>query len=386
MERIMTGRFLLPVWISFLLFCPMGAADIEGWFFHDDIRRSYLLHIPPQHNGEDSLPLVISMHGYTGNAAQLATYTGMNSMADAEGFYVVYPEGTGTLQSWNAGQCCGDAVANDIDDVGFISVLIDNMVRNYVVDTLRIYVTGMSNGGMMSHRLACELSERIASAAPVAGGLMLSDWEECKPQRSVPVIHFHAVDDGVVPYYGGFLYGIDFPPIDSVMQGWAERSGCDVGPDTTDTEGAFSRRWYQSDGDAEVILWTTEDGGHSWPGRPGGSQAISANEEMWKFFEAHPMQAGEPAINERPEVIIYPLVPAVLAETVPLRFSLKHADDVTIGLYDAVGRRVADLSPGILPCGMHSIEIDCSGLSAGVYFCRLNTSSIRQTYLIKVVR
>jgi len=385
----MLQRIFILTFLAIFSSGLLNAADIEGWFLYDNVIRSYIFHIPPQHNVEDLLPLVISMHGYTSSAEGQAAYTGFNAKADTEGFYVVYPNGTGSLQSWNAGQCCGFAAENDVDDVGFISDLIDTIIANYTVDTLRIYATGMSNGGMMSHRLACDLSGRIAAAAPVAGGLMLSDWDACQPLRSVPVIHFHAVDDGVVPYYGGNMYGIDFPDILSVMQGWAERTGCDAGPDSLDNgNGAFCKTWSDSESEVEVVLWTTLDGGHTWPGRPGGSQAISANDKMWEFFKIHPIpsEEPEPSVTECPEYVFDPLVPGIFTESSCIRFSLKDADEITVELYDVLGRMVTYLRKGTLSAGEHVVEIDCSSYAKGVYICRLVTSSETSSYIVRVVQ
>lgn len=368
------------------------AADVEGWFFHDDMIRRYILHVPPQHNGEDSLPLVINLHGYTGSSGAQAAYTGMSTKADAEGFLVVYPNGTGSVTGWNAGLCCGSPVENEIDDVGFIDALIDTIRANYIVDTLRIYATGFSNGGMMSHRLACELSERIAAVAPVAGGLVMEDWDDCRPPRAVPVIAFHARNDGAVPYYGGPLEGFFAASLDSVMSTWARWDSCDVGPDTFyQNDTAFSQTWSQTEGDVEVVFWTTEDGGHSWPGRIGASQAISANEEMWEFFLAHPMpvEEPEPGVGELPFVPAYSLDPSspnLFTNSVTIRFSQAQAEHVTIKLYDVLGREIATLVDGTLDAGEHSVLVDAAGLSAGVYFYRLATPTFTATRLIMLVK
>jgi polyhydroxybutyrate depolymerase len=112
----------------------------------------------------------------------------MDDVADREGFVTVYPDGLGVLGTWNGGGCCGYAVQNDVDDVGFVTALLDHLEQALCIDRARVFASGMSNGGIFSHRLACEQSERIAAIAPVAGTLMI---ESCAPSRSVSVMHIH---------------------------------------------------------------------------------------------------------------------------------------------------------------------------------------------------
>ena len=373
---------LVPLFIFLSLLTGLAdAEDIEGGFLYDGIDRTYLLHLPPSYNGADSLPLVVNMHGLGGSGPKQAIHSRMNLKADAEGFYVVYPNGTGTIKGWNAGTCCGEA-----DDVGFISVLIDTIRANYVVDTMRVFACGFSNGGMMSHRLACELSGRIAAVAPVAGGLIMEDWDNCRPPRAVPIIHFHARDDSTAKYYGSEI----LPATDSVMETWAEWDSCDVGPDTFfNGPNSFRQTWSQSEGDVEVVFWTTEDGGHSWPGVPGGSQAISANDLMWDFFVAHPMPgAEEPGIEEfaEPTFQLNPVFIDPTATSTIIRFTLARQERVSLRLFDVSGRMIAVLAEDVLESGNHSVQVDASELSAGVYFYRLSTTTRTEPQSFRLIK
>jgi polyhydroxybutyrate depolymerase len=135
------------------------------------LQRSYLVHVPKGHSQTTPMPVVLALHGATMNAAMMAWFSGLNPKADEAGFLVVYPNGTGTRESftWNGGSCCGYAMQNNVDDVAFISALLDDLMRTHPVDARQIYVTGMSNGAIMAYRLALELSERIAAIAPVDG-------------------------------------------------------------------------------------------------------------------------------------------------------------------------------------------------------------------------
>ena len=126
----------------------------------DSIERTYLVHLPSGFNGSENLPLVIAMHGGFGSADNLQNQSQLGEKADEEHFIVVYPEGVQggvfDIRTWNAGWCCGHASTTDVDDVGFINALLDKLIDDFPIDTDRIYATGMSNGGFMSYRLACE--------------------------------------------------------------------------------------------------------------------------------------------------------------------------------------------------------------------------------------
>jgi poly(hydroxyalkanoate) depolymerase family esterase len=146
-------------------------------------KRTYLIHPPKGYDAKTPLPLVLVLHGAVQGAANAESMSGMSAKADKEDFLVAYPTGTsrfGLAPTWNAGACCGYAMTNKVDDVGFLRALIDRLEHDYTVDPKRIFVTGISNGGMMSYRLACELADRIAAIAPVEGAQDI----ECRPSRA----------------------------------------------------------------------------------------------------------------------------------------------------------------------------------------------------------
>ncbi|MBN2378964.1 polyhydroxybutyrate depolymerase [candidate division WOR-3 bacterium] len=287
----------------------LRARDCRYWFQFDGLKRTYRVHIPPSYSDSTSAPLVLSLHGFAASARIHRYMTRMNHKSDNEGFIVVYPNGTGWPRAWNAGNKLGRR--KDADDLGFLNSLIDTVISRYSIDTTMIYATGFSNGGMMSHRLACELSSRIAAIAPVSGGLV---YEDCEPECPVPVIHIHARNDPVVRYYGDSLAGVYFYSIQNNLETWALLNGCDNGPDTfISVNGkAWRQRWYNNQG-IEVILWTTKRGGHTWPSGRGfpfpslafPSRAINANDVIWEFFTDHPMkqlvQIGEDAEDSSSE-------------------------------------------------------------------------------------
>ena len=279
---------------------------------HNNRIRTYLLHLPSGYSQGDPLPLVVAMHGGFGNAYNMEQQSQLSKNADAENFIVVYPEGIKggllNIRTWNAGECCGYASRNNIDDVGFIGALLDTLAGHFSVDTSRIYATGMSNGGFMAYRLACELSHRIAAIAPVAASMNL---DECWPERAVPIIAFHSFRDENVPYNGGAGSGFsdhyNFSQ-ESVMQEWSVRNGCHSEKDIIIDDERFTFvKWTNCGCNTEIHHYTTKDGGHSWPGGTQTvlgdlpSEYIDANSLMWKFFQQYSLECGSLTTSGLPE-------------------------------------------------------------------------------------
>jgi polyhydroxybutyrate depolymerase len=257
---------------------------------HGGLERTFHVHVPPSYDGSPT-PLVFNFHGYMSNAWQEEFFSEMTDKSDIAGFIVVYPEGTGIVQSWNAGDCCGSAVDDDLDDVGFTDAMIDDLAGHLCLDMDRIYATGMSNGGFLSHRLACELSHRIAAVAPVAGVLGIDD---CAPSRPMPLMHFHGTADNSVPYDGGGLLGMR--SVAETMFIWVGLNGCDASPVEVFNNGDSHCETYPNcDAGVELTLCTVEGGGHTWPGGAHipflghTTEDLNANDAMWDFFMAHPM-------------------------------------------------------------------------------------------------
>jgi polyhydroxybutyrate depolymerase len=262
--------------------------------------RSALVHVPPSYDAAAGAMLVLNFHGFGSDAPQEALLTRMSDASDERGFLVAYPYGV--LSSWNAGQCCGTAWADAVDDVGFVRALLDELAERYCVDPRRVFATGMSNGGFLSHRLGCELADRLAAIAPVAGVLGLSS-EACQPARPVPVLDIHGTADPLVPYEGGVpLVGwdtggmIDFPSVAETVDAWRAIDGCGEASEVSYAVGdATCTRWPACAGASEVVACVIDDGGHTWPGGtpiPGlgkTSHDLDATAAMLDFFEAHPM-------------------------------------------------------------------------------------------------
>jgi polyhydroxybutyrate depolymerase len=276
----------------------VGGTDTMRTVVVDGRQRQFVVHIPGVHPRTD-MPLVLNFHGWGSTAHEQIRLTGMNSVADREGFAVAYPEGIGPVAGFNAGDCCGEAITERVDDVALTRAILDDLERAFPIDSKRVYATGMSNGGFMSHRLACELSDRIAAIAPVAGVIGV---HSCSPTRSVSVLQFHGTADTLVRYQGGGL--ATFVPVETTVRDWARRDGC---PGIASDWSADRRMVTYRRGDVtcetyagcakgtEVTLCRIDGGGHTWPGgapiRNLGKTTndVSATEAMWRFFAAHPM-------------------------------------------------------------------------------------------------
>lgn len=371
-----------------LVFGLALAHDMTGGFEYGGLPRTYLLHIPPADNDQDSLPLVLNLHWGGGSPVEQATFSAMNPKADSEGFFVVYPAGTIVpfgWRGWNSSAC----IDTEVDDVGFISALIETLKANYKIDTLRIYATGFCNGGMMVQKLACELSSTIAAFATVAGGLTEDNWATCTPDRLIPLIHFHARNDPSVPYNGGWYYDCHWPPVDSFMNHWVMVNSCDPRPDSFyNDKGALRQRWSRTDDSCEIILWTTDDGSHYWPGSSQGTKDISANAEMWDFFVAHPMPIPEVAIGENPMPMIAldPGNPNIFRDNIQIRFSLREPEHLCLEVYDLLGSKVLTAVNRVLAAGEHNVFLNSADLASGVYFYRLGTPSFSQTRMFTILK
>ena len=270
--------------------------------------RQVLVHWPAGHDASRPLPLVLAFHGGGGHAAFMADDAryGLQKQADEGGFIVAFPNGFsrlpgGRFATWNAGGCCGDARDRGADDVAFARAVVAAVQARWPVDARRVFATGMSNGGMLAHRLACEAADLFLAVASVAG---TDATRQCSPSRPIAVLHIHARDDDHVLFNGGAGPNafrderkvMDFVSVPETVARWVQRDHCPRPPETTlDTPGARCEAYTGCDGGVRVALCVTETGGHSWPGaqqvrrgKPEASPALDASAVIWRFFE----QAG----------------------------------------------------------------------------------------------
>jgi polyhydroxybutyrate depolymerase len=267
--------------------------------------RKVLVHLPAGYDAGRPAPLVLAFHGGGGWAEYMADDEkyGLQKKADEAGFVIAFPNGYsklpgGKFATWNAGGCCGDARDRQLDDVAFARAAVAAIQDRYRIDGSRVFATGMSNGGMMSHRLACEAADVFRAVASVAG---TDATASCTPSRPIAVLHIHAKDDDHVLFNGGAGPGafrdeskvMNFVSVPETMSRWVQRDHCAAQPQRTlDKAGAYCEAYSGCNGGVSVQLCVTETGGHSWPGAPSvrrgkeaASQALDANDVIWRFFE-----------------------------------------------------------------------------------------------------
>lgn len=281
------------------------AGDSERKLTWGGRARSYLVHVPPGYDGVRPIPAVLALHGATSNAWLHRDFTGLDDKADREGFVAVYPNGTGNVASvliWNGGNPYGYAYQNNIDDVGFIAALLDDLATVVNLDATRVYGCGMSNGAQMAYRLASELTDRFAAVAAVAGPMGLPD---CRPSRPIPVLHIHGTEDEFAPFKGGVgpkaVYGAHFQSVEHTIRCWVRANACpeapiiETLPPLADDGTRIVRHTYgPGKNGVEVVLVVVEGGGHTWPGRPPlpprlgkSTQNLDANDCLWDFFKKY---------------------------------------------------------------------------------------------------
>ena len=359
----------MKIILPFLLLLTVSQSTISQDYsiIHDGLTRTYKLHLPAGYNPENTYPLVFSLHGVTSNGFQQELLSGFNSIADQENFIVVYPNGIDA--TWNIASPAG------VDDVGFISALIDTLDYQYNIDLNRVFASGMSMGGFMCYRLACELSNRIAAIASVTG---LHAFFPCNPPRPVPVMQIHGTADPVVPYAG----------VPSTISFWLEHNGCPQEPVTTDfpdinqeDNSTVTSYYYGPCSDStEVILYSVTNGEHSWPGSffilGVTNQDIDASMEIWHFFKKFDLQGStgiDQAIGDETDGIkVFPN-PAKGFFIIKLTGDFKDVPEFR--LYDAKGQLVREIecNPG------EEQHISCTGLTHGLYLAEFRSGEFRKT-------
>ena len=247
--------------------------------------RPFLLYIPST-VAEDSVPLVFSFHGSGGVPQNQVDISNFSALADKHGFAVVFPAGAFTNsvseRSWNANIEAG------VNDVQFVRDIIEDVAARINLDRNRIYTSGYSGGARMSSRLACELSDVIAAAAPVAG---LQYPDDCVPKLAVPIIAFHALDDQVNQYSVSensrayWRMGVE-----TALDKWRQANGCSLRNSYQSLSPEITLfQWDDCDNGAQINFYQLTSGDHTWPGanQPGANQDIDASALIWEFFSSH---------------------------------------------------------------------------------------------------
>jgi len=276
------------------------------------LERSYLLHVPSSR--QEAMPLLIVLHGGSGNARRMVELTRkrFDKLADGEGFLVAYPEGV--EKHWNDGREIERYRAHreKIADTGFILAMIDHLAQRYNIDPRRVYAVGISNGGMMALRLACDASGRFAAVAAVAATMPADLQPQCNPANRLSVLLMHGTDDPLIPWKGGeirigrrHLGRILSAPDTAAF--WVKQNRCRRAPISSelpdvefDDDTRVRRETYRNCGHGtEVVLYAVDGGGHTWPGGRqylpafligNTSRDIDASDVIWEFFAGHRRQ------------------------------------------------------------------------------------------------
>lgn len=275
----------------------------------DDKLRSYIVHIPTGYNKSSKYPLVFSLHGGGSNAKEQIGLNDLNDVADKEGFIVVYPNAIGN--NWNDGRAHTAEKSSNANDIGFIKLIIEKLGQWVSIDSYKIYSTGISNGGMMSIRLACDAAETFAAIAPVASSMPEELKPNCAPTKPISVLEIQGTADPLVPYNGGEIKGIAgrstadrgvLLSANDSFSFWTSFDKCSspakeiklIDTDPNDGTSSTESLYETCTANTQVGLITVTGGGHTWPGgkqylgeRLVGkvSKDISASQVIWDFFK-----------------------------------------------------------------------------------------------------
>lgn len=280
--------------------------DYRFDFKFDQQSRKYELHVPRSYDADKPTPLIVALHGGGGDADIMSSddFYGLITKSEQAGFVIAFPSGVsplgagGILATWNAGKCCGRARDKKVDDVGFIRAVVQRVAATANIDPNRVFAIGMSNGGMMAYRLACDAPDVFRGIMSVAG---TDNTDDCHPARPVAILHIHARDDDKVLFDGGAgnafrrNTGIvnDFTSVPDTISKWVALDHAAEAPKRVlSAKGATCELHVAGSGGAPVELCVTDTGGHSWPGNKSKpraaaakpSMAINADNLMWDFF------------------------------------------------------------------------------------------------------
>jgi polyhydroxybutyrate depolymerase len=297
----------LPVALVVMVLVWTSIADkTNGAIVSSGVTRRYLLYVPKTYDRSRLTPLVITMHGGGSWPAAAMYISRWNEVAEQHGFIVVYPAGSSAFWGgFSPGPHVWPMGPRSLGgEVRFISDLIDKLEAEYNIDPNRIYADGMSNGGGMALALSCRLSDRIAAVGAVASGRKLS-WDRCGDSRPVPMVAFHGTADLRAPYRGGRSSAPSDPVMFPDIRDWtahvARRNQCKGDPSDTRITANVRRLAYTNCAEnADVVLYSVEGGGHTWPGWQvpqvvapewlvgRATREINATRVMWEFFVQHP--------------------------------------------------------------------------------------------------
>lgn len=367
------SRLYLMLLASILInYSAVAQTTLTSTIFSGGLTREYRIYIPAMYDGSVPVPLVFNFHGYGSNNVEQEQYGDFRFIADTANFILVHPKGTVDTQgslSWNT-----FGGTSTVDDIGFVSTLIDSLLLVYNIDTTKIYSTGMSNGGFMTYDLACSLSQRIAAVASVTGSIITSHLAACNPLHPMPVMQIHGTADGTVPYNGLII----FEPIDSVINYWVNFNNCDVlpvvnqVPNIVVNDNCTAEHYVYTNGNSnvEVELYKIIDGGHSWPGAPVNINVTNmdflANQTIWRFFRKYSLNSV--TTNIQPQNTKALKIAPNPSSTGIFNLTFANTAKKNIYVHNQMGQLVQQLT-----CSGNTINIALD--SKGVYFVTIQSEN-----------
>ncbi len=269
------------------------SSDGSGELLYQGRSQTYYFYTPRSYQPDRPMPLVLAFHGSRGSGRSLASVTRFNQLAEQKGFIVVYPDGID--HRWNQVKHYSSSQV-DVNNVSFIVTLIDHLQQIRNIDSRRIYATGFSSGAILTQTLACNLSDRIAAFASVAGTLPANVASSCKPKAPVSVLMINGTGDESVPYLGGKVDAVrEVISVPKTAEQWVQHNGCASNANSNDSSQVKISRYSGCRGGSEVMLVTVKGSGHSWPGSAsedvkevqGNVNGINATQVIWDFFQRH---------------------------------------------------------------------------------------------------
>lgn len=389
-QKIYTSLFIFLFSVSFCFSQQL----INETISYDGETREYSVFLPSSYQVGQNLPMVFNLHGFGSNVTEQIFYTSLNAVAQEENFIVVTPQGlVRTTSIGQTGSHWNAYFGTDVDDLGFLNLVIDKIYTDYNIDLARVYSTGMSNGGFMSHRLACELSDRIAAIASVAGGVFNEQLDNCSPSRAVPVMQIHGTNDNIADFDGIPLFA---PSIPDLVGHWVNHNNCSTLADTieianistTDNSTVEKLEYNNGDDDSKVWFYIVDNGGHSWPDAlidlPGQvtNHDFNATEHIWEFFSQieHPNPAEGTLILSTKNVFVENIKVVARPISHELAITSDANDILNVRVFDLLGKTVFEIN-SMEP--QQEMILEVGKIQRGIYVATVATTS--GTFTTKVL-
>lgn len=367
-HKIMYKNLFLLLIFPCFVFSQLEALQDFSFEF-DGETRNYSVYIPPSYNGNEPVPLVFNLHGLGSNSGQQYFYGNFKPQADADNFIICLPnalENNFNQQQWNSGFGLG------INDVSFFDELIDTLIKNFNIDTTKIFSAGMSNGGFMSLTLACELGHRIAKVASVTGTMTQFQMNNCTPPKGISSMFIHGTADPTVPYNGNTtLKGVE-----ETVEFWVNLNDCDETPiffeipDIDPNDFSTAERYdYRNGLDGSIVaFYKINNGGHTWPGSALNigvtNQDFNASEEIWNFFKGEEFTS----IKNIEKNIGLKVFPNPTTDFVTIEINTTKISDMKV--FTVTGKTIYQEK-----VGSSRIEINLKDYPSGIYFIEVKNET-----------